>query len=401
MTSTAIGHILRSPLYLGATAAMFLSSLGYAAAAPQIGLFMVRELGASLPTAGLYYLTSLTAPVAGFLVGARSDRTGRRLGLFRLCAVVGFIGWLGMAFATQVWMPFVITALVLCFSGASASQLFAAVRDELDRHPGGVDDGVLAFIRMSMTAGWVVGPVAGAAVAAQLGLRPLLIATAVCTLIQIAPLGFKRAPRPFVRDSPKEGIAATAQRAGIRPMMPLLIFTGLYVLIYAGEPIKYGFLPIYMTEQLHASPTVIGAAIGIQPLVELIIMPFSVVIARRIGTVELMAIGAFLGVLANLCFALTGSVVGMFIGQTLMGGVWGVLAVLGIIVALRLLPSAVATASAIFMSAIPIASGIGGLTGGIGVAGLGLPYVFVLPAALALLSAVGLAIMARSGMVPK
>jgi hypothetical protein len=40
----------------------------------------------------------------------------------------------------------------------------------------------------------------------------------------------------------------------------------------------------------------------------------------------------------------------MFAGQILMGGVWGIFASLGIIAAQRLLPSAVATASAIFMS---------------------------------------------------
>jgi len=51
----------------------------------------------------------------------------------------------------------------------------------------------------------------------------------------------------------------------------------------------------------------------------------------------------------------------MFAGQILMGGVWAVFAALGIIVAQRLLPEAVATASAIFMSSTAIASALGGL----------------------------------------
>ena len=66
-------------------------------AAPQIALFLVHDLGASLTTAGLFYLTNLTAPVAGYLIGSRSDRTGRRLGLFRICAVAGFLGWAGIS----------------------------------------------------------------------------------------------------------------------------------------------------------------------------------------------------------------------------------------------------------------------------------------------------------------
>jgi SET family sugar efflux transporter-like MFS transporter len=84
---------MASPLYRGATIAMFLSGLGMLAAAPQMASFLVDELGASLPVAGLHYLTSLTSSLGGCLVGSRSDRSGQRLNLFRLCAVAGFVGW--------------------------------------------------------------------------------------------------------------------------------------------------------------------------------------------------------------------------------------------------------------------------------------------------------------------
>jgi MFS transporter, SET family, sugar efflux transporter len=112
--TSAIRLALSSPLYRGATIALFLSGLGFSAAAPQIASFLVNDLGASLTQAGLFYLTNLTAPVAGYLVGARSDRTGGRLGLFRACAVAGFAGWAGIAFSTQLWMPYVISATTRC-----------------------------------------------------------------------------------------------------------------------------------------------------------------------------------------------------------------------------------------------------------------------------------------------
>ena len=140
---------------------------------------------------------------------------------------------------------------------------------------------------------------------------------------------------------PDAGPAASTSPAGrpsLRVMLPLLAFTGLYVLVYAGEPIKYGYLPIYMHDDLHLPTAVSGAVIGIQPLIELILMPVAVVVARRIGMMPLMILGAAFGVGANLCFALTGDAAGMFAGQILMGGVWGVFAALGIIVAQRLLP---------------------------------------------------------------
>lgn len=393
--ASGLQQVLQSPLYRGATIAMFLSGLGTSAAAPQIVLYMVKELGASLPLAGLYYLTSLAGPVAGYLVGSYSDRTGIRLNLFRLCALAGFVGWAAIALSTVVWMPFVISAVILAFAGAAVSQVFAAVHDEQVANPSQTYDSVVAIIRMALTAGWIVGPVLGAWLGATLGLRAMLWVTAICFLVQILPLGTLGETKRIVESS---AASATEASRGARlvDMLPLLAFTGLFVLVYAGESIKYGFLLIYMEEQLHLEPAVRGAVIGIQPLIELCIMPFSVVLGRRVGILWLMCIAAALGVGANLCFALWTDAVGMFAGQVLMGGVWGVFMVLGIIVAQRLVPNAVATASAIFMSSTALSSALGGVAGGVGVATLGLPHVFFIPAVCSTLAVAGLALMARA-----
>lgn len=392
--SSALLRVWSSPLYRGATLALFLSGLGTSAAAPQLVLFLVKQLGTPLPVAGLYYLTSLAAPVAGYLVGSYSDRTGGRLGLFRLCALAGCLGWAGIALSSAVWMPFVISALFLGFSGAASSQLFAAVHDDLNKTPDSANDSVVAIIRTALTAGWVVGPVLGAWFAAEAGLRTMFWGTAICFLAQIVPLGTLKVTAP-----PKKtpGETADASRPSrFSAMLPLLAFTGLFILVYGGEAIKYGFLPLYMEEQLRLAPAVRGAVIGIQPLIELVIMPFSVVLSRRFGTFQLMSAAAILGVAANLCFALWASAAGMFAGQILMGGVWGIFMVLGIIAAQRLLPNAVATASAIFMSSTALSSALGGVAGSLGVAFVGLPQVFLLPAGFSLLAMFGLAAMARS-----
>ena len=297
-------QVLSSPLYRGATIAMFLSGLGVSAAAPQIVLFLVKELGTPLPIAGLYYLTNLTAPIAGYLVGNHSDRTGERLILFRLCALAGFAGWAAIALSTTVWMPFLISSLVLAFSVAASSQLFAAVRDDLDQEAQGSSEGVVAIVRMALTAGWVIGPMVGAWLAAATSLRTMLWMTALCALAQIIPLGTLKGGqvRPPIATRPQWNVLPPS---GWQTIRPLLAFTALYVLVYAGESVKYGFLPLYMDVQLHLEPAVRGAVIGIQPLVELAIMPFCVPLGRRVGFLWLMCIGAAFGVAANICFATT------------------------------------------------------------------------------------------------
>jgi SET family sugar efflux transporter-like MFS transporter len=393
---SAIRVVLASPLYGGATIALFLAGLGQSAAAPQIAQFLTKDLHGSLTVAGLYYLTNLTAPVAGYLVGARSDRTGGRLGLFRICAVLGFLGWAGIASATHLWMPFAVGAVVLGFAGASASQLFAAIHDELSARPGAHDDAVVSIVRMALTAGWIVGPAVGTILAARFGLRTVMLATGMCFLAQVVPLGVRRRRAPRPAPVPLDARPAAPWRTGLRTMRPLLIFTGLYVLVYAGEPIKYAYLPIYMNERLHFASGVQGAIIGIQPFVELVLMPFAVVAARKIGMMRLMVLAAAFGVGANICFATTATVPGLLAGQILMGGVWGIFAALGIIMAQRLLPSAVATASAIFMSSTALSSALGGAAGGLGVAAVGLPHVFLLPGTFGLIAVVGLALMDRT-----
>ena len=212
-TPSAARSVWASPLYRGATVALFLSGLGTSAAAPQITLFLVNDLHVSLTTAGLFYLTNITAPLAGYLIGARSDRSGKRLGLFRWCALAGFLGWVAMALADQVWMPFVISAVVLAFSGAAGSQLFAAVHDDLQTTASPVADGVVSIVRMALTAGWVVGPVLGSILATAAGSRVMLAATGLCALAQIVPMGLARtgSARPGVH-------AASAAKCG--PSVP-------------------------------------------------------------------------------------------------------------------------------------------------------------------------------------
>jgi hypothetical protein len=48
-------------------------------------------------------------------------------------------------------------------------------------------------------------------------------------------------------------------------MGPLLLFTGLCVLVNAGDSVKFGFLPPFMYQDLHLDSAVRGAVNGIQP----------------------------------------------------------------------------------------------------------------------------------------
>jgi SET family sugar efflux transporter-like MFS transporter len=294
-----------------------------------------------------------------------------------------------MAATNAIWMPFVISVLALSVAGGSMAQLFAACRDELSRHPTRAENRVIATIRMAFTTGWILGPVFGSWFGGEFGLRALLIATAVCVFAQILPLGRQRVERydaPPAADGP-------AERRRIDHMMPLLIFTAVCVLAMTGDTIKFGYLPIYMAEQLHVSDSLRGVVIGIQPLLELLLLPVVARLADRFGAMVAMTAGAVLGLAGNLAYALSTSVAGLLLGQTLTAGLWACVGALGVSIAQRLYPEGVGTASGIFLSAIPLGSAMGGTIGGIGVAAIGLPHVFFIPAGLTGLSIVAFVIL--------
>jgi SET family sugar efflux transporter-like MFS transporter len=391
---STIRLVMGTRFFRSAFFALFLSGVGVSATTPQLTLFLVRELGASLPVAGLYYLTNLASPVAGYLLGRWSDRRDDRLVLFRVAALVGGAGWLAMAVATEVWMPFVISAVALSVSGASMAQLFAATRDELTRRPSRSDNRVISMVRMAFTAGWVLGPVFGSWFGSAFGLRPLLVATALCTLGQLLPLGRQRVQR-YVAASASERVGPEGRRPAVRRMVPLLVFTGLCVLAMTGDTIKFGYLPLYMADQLHVGDQVRGAVIAVQPLLELVLMPFFARFADRVGPLPMLVVGTLLGTGANLVFATSSTVSGLFVGQLLTAGLWAALGALGVTIAQHLYPEAVATASGLFMSAITVGAAAGGLIGALGVARLGLPHVFYLPAVFSAVATAGLALLAR------
>jgi MFS transporter, SET family, sugar efflux transporter len=374
-------------------------------------LFLVNDLGASVPVAGLYYLVNFIAPIAGYVLGNLSDRQPDRLRLYRICAGIGGLGWLAMGLATQVWMPFVIGALALSVSGGSMGLLFAAVRDDLSRHRSPAADRVISAVRMAFTAGWILGPVVGSWFGAVYGLRPLLLAAAVLTVGQILPLGRQRVPRyvevrrasatagPVGPDKLQQPTrvrrSGSASGRPTESKAPLFAFVACCVLVMNGDTIKFAFLPLYMANQLGVSDALRGAVIAIQPLVELALMPLFARLADVITPIRVVALGAAFGVAANVAYATSEHVLGLFVGQLLMSALWAAVAGLGVTVAQQLYPYGVGLASSVFMSSIMVSGGLGGAIGGLGSALVGVPEIFFVSAVLGLFGTVGLVLLAR------
>ncbi|GAA3571847.1 hypothetical protein GCM10022197_30540 [Microlunatus spumicola] len=364
-------------------------------AVPQLTTFFVTDLGATLPQAGLYYLTNVTAPVVGFALGRLSDRQPDRLRLFRIGALVGAAGWTAMGLATQLWMPFVISVVALGVAGAAGAQVYAAVRDELNRRPSGMDVELISTVRMGFTLGWVLGPVVGSLAGGFFGLRTVMLLTAALSALQLVPMIGVKAPR-FVAaaavPTPGDRRPTVGSR---RALLPLLSFCALVTVAACGDTVKFAYLPLYMSQQLHLPAAVSGGVIALQPVCELALMPLAARLAGRHGPMKIVMAGTVCAIAAHLCYATSTSVVGLVVAQVLLSAMWAGMAGLGVSVAQDLYPSGVGLASSTFMSSILFASTVGGLLGSLFVSVLGVPGVFVVPAVLCTLALVGMALLAR------
>jgi len=306
--------------------------------------------------------------------------------------VVGGVGWMAMGLVTQLWMPFVISVVALGIAGAAGAQVYAAVRDELSRRPTPVDVEIISTVRMGFTLGWVVGPVLGTVVGSAFGLRTVLFMTAALSVLQLVPMIGVRAPRYVVPPVPSARRAPTGSR---RALLPLLAFCALVMVAASGDTLKFAYLPLYMSEQLHLPAGVRGGIIALQPVCELALMPLAARLAGRFGAMRVVMAGTVCAVAAHLCYATSTSVVGLVVAQVLLSAMWAGMAGLGVSVAQQLYPTGVGVASSTFMSSLVFASTIGGLLGSAFVSDLGLPGIFVVPAVLSVVALVGMAILAR------
>ena len=302
----------------------------------------------------------------------------------------GLIGWVLMAFATQVWMAFAINLTRPGFAGATSSLIFAAVRDQLTHVPTGADNRVMSTVRLGFSLGFMTGPIVGSVVGGMAGLRVTLIAAGVCTLLQAAPMIGQRVERAVPElDHPPAG-APPGSRPAKPSLVPLLTFLGLSVLAMCGDTIKFAYLPIYMELQLGTPDWLRGVVISAQSVGMLIFIPIMGVLADRFGAHRLVIVNVLLGVVANIGFMIAGSELVLIVATLFNAAMWATLGGIGITVAQDLHPSGIGLASSLYFSAIRFAAAIGGIAGALGVGWFGVPGVFVVPAALCGLAAVGL-----------
>jgi SET family sugar efflux transporter-like MFS transporter len=223
------------------------------------------------------------------------------------------------------------------------------------------------------------------------GLRLTLIASGLCTALQAVPM----IGQMVARAAPEQVLSAAGQKgSGPVSLVPLVTFLSLSVLAMCGDTIRFAYLPIFMELQLGTPDWLRGVVISAQSVGMVVFIPVLGVLADRFGADRLVVVNVLVGVAANLGFMAAGSEWMLIAATLLNSAMWATLGGIGITVAQDLYPTGIGMASSLYFSAIRFSAAVGGVAGGLGVGWFGVPGVFLVPALLCIVSALGLLVQA-------
>ena len=369
---------------------MILTSLGFSSAFPLISLYLVRDLGAGLSTAGLFFTCeALPGLFAGVLIGRWSDRWRSRLPFLRGAMLWVAAGWLIMTVSSTPWLVLLAGAMFLSVGGLLMAQVFAMLQDSMRRNGETQPELITTIVRTGWSFGWVFGPLAGSALASQAGIRAAFVAAAclyLCALLLLR--GFGTVARGAAHTPEEHAPDGRANR-------PLLVFAGLCAMAVSGQAIRNTYLPIHVIAHLGGSIRTFGTIMAVSPMVELVAMPLAGLLSQRFAIGRIIAVGLALATAEYLLMASSTTVWQLYLTQAMDACVVAVVMGLGLAYAQRLSPHSPGAANGIFFSSFNVSFVLGGLVGSGGVPLLGVPHIFLLPAVLCAVAWVAFLILDR------
>ncbi|MFT3928554.1 MAG: sugar efflux transporter [Myxococcales bacterium] len=245
-------------------------------------LWATEEIGMSTEQLGTFTtLNAASAIVVSTWFGRWSDThlSRRRLLLVGSCA--GALGALGYALVHELVPLLLIGSSAFALASMNFAQLFAHVREELDRAgsseaarraPGVTRTTAiplaLGVLRACYALAWTVGPNLGAVIKRHFGYRGLFLSTSSFFVVLFV------CSACFVAQRPREAAAASAAP---RPRTALaqpriLVHCLAFALMFAASALNSLNLPLHITRQLGGTEDNVGLTFAISPLFEMVFM---------------------------------------------------------------------------------------------------------------------------------
>jgi SET family sugar efflux transporter-like MFS transporter len=283
LSSNPVVYVLRDPLYRAFFLVPLVVQVGVGAAFPFVSLWAARVLGADPTRIGLLFTVSGLAGVAStVLIGAATDRTGRRVGWLLAIQALAVAAWVGMAFTTSYTGAITLNTLA---SIGGSTLVFALLGDWLRhrREPRAAE--VHSTVRFALALGFLAGPMLGGLLAGRLGFSVLFLATALAMAV-----GLLSTLRWF-HDAPPSEAPLTDAKPRSGSTWPFVLYTLGSVIAFAALPSRFILIPLFVTDRLGATIEMVGLLFTFAVVCELPLFLLVGRLVQRFGAVRLLAAG--------------------------------------------------------------------------------------------------------------
>lgn len=273
------------------------------------------SLGASQQVIGfLFAAYAVTFLLATPVVGVLSDRVGRKLPM-----VVGLVGLFGstllFAFSSDLTMLFIARAL----QGVSAAATWTAGLALIsDLFPSKTRQYAIGIAISGSFAGTLFGPLFGGALYEYGGyVLPFLAAAGIVLIDGIARL-------LLLKDPPRLPVEEQTSLKTMLKNRTILLMAGVIVMVAAATALLEPVLPLYLSQGLGVSPTLIGLLFAVTVVASLIASPLSYTVAERFGRKRVIIAGLICAAIILPALTLSGS---FLVEVVLMAALGAVLAI--------------------------------------------------------------------------
>jgi MFS transporter, SET family, sugar efflux transporter len=390
--------------YRPLVALVLLSSAASFAALGVLSLFARDELGASDTMVTVnFVVVALASMIVMLVTGHLSDR-----GRSRRVVIPASLAWLGIGYWVLAGVRsyaamLVVGVIFFCAIGVPNAQLLAYARDLVERRADTATSvGVIAVLRIVFSLGSFIGFGSSGLGLAYLGARSVFRIVAVVCLGCLALSWYVLRAGGAAADPERQLVAdeqapdsdrvpttTTAQRLLLTLAVVMMLFS-------SGRVMVLSQLPILMRASLHAPTEVVGLALALPPLCELVLMPAMAWAALGWGRGRVFLVGGAASVVyyGGLLFVTTTwQVVLLQVSYAVFGAAT---IMVGIDLAQRLMVGRAGLATSIYLSHENVAVVLGSLVATVSVATLGHKAGFAVPGALCLVAlALAIGVFAR------
>ncbi|MBU8853626.1 MFS transporter [Priestia megaterium] len=363
---------------------LFIIGLSVGGFMPYLTVWATNTLHATSFQAGFLFVPmSIIGLIVSFYLASLSDKWGKRKPFIIWALLIGTISRVPLAFTHS----YTIALILLAIGGFNAFSFFFAllndfiVKKEESKSKAGTITGT---VRMAFSQGYIFGPMLGALIIDHGGYTLLFLLSGLLSLATLVWVLFALKEESSIPQT----LAHASSKAPARiPSVLIAVFVAA-LFIFAGDSGRSMYLPLYVTDTLKQSVSIVGILFTVTSVFELVFMPLGGYFSDKIGVKRFFVIGIACQVLYFILTSLHLPLSGLIALQVFYAFILSATMGVGMVYAQSLAPRQIGLATTAYMTAIQTSAVVSSLAMGSLVNVIPLPSTFYILAVFAVISGV-------------